>query len=34
MHMGYWWGGVLSVRGHFEDRGVEGNIILQCILLK
>jgi hypothetical protein len=27
-------GGVLSVRGHFEDRGVEGNIILKCILLK
>jgi len=31
MHTVYWWG-KLKERGHMEDLGVEGSIVLKCIV--
>jgi hypothetical protein len=33
MHAGFWWGN-LKERGHFENLGVDGKMILKCILKK
>jgi hypothetical protein len=33
VHTGFWWGN-LTERGHFEDRGVDGRLILRCIFRK
>jgi hypothetical protein len=32
VHTGYWWG-ILRERGHLEDPGLEGRIILRWTLL-
>jgi len=31
VHTGFWWG-KLRERGHLEDPGVKGRIILRCII--
>jgi hypothetical protein len=33
VHAGFWWGN-LRERDHLEDRGIEGRIIIRCILRK
>jgi len=33
VHTGFWWGN-LTERGHLEDRGVDGRLILRCIFRK
>jgi hypothetical protein len=31
-HTGLWWGGYLKERGHLKNLGVDGRIILKCII--
>jgi hypothetical protein len=33
VHTGFWWG-KLRERGHWDDLGVEGRMILNCIFKK